>query len=157
MNFVHLFIFVLICEAAGFLGSFFTAPALPTWYASLQKPSFNPPNWVFAPVWLILYALMGIAAYLVWKVGLEKSEVKLGLAVFSVQLILNVLWSYLFFKLQSPPYALIEIIILWLFILLTIFSFLKISKTASYLLLPYILWVSFAALLNFFIVRLNYF
>jgi tryptophan-rich sensory protein len=155
MNFVHLAISIIICEAAGFLGSFFTAPAIPTWYAGLQKPSFSPPNWVFAPVWLILYALMGVSAYFVWKMGIEKNEVRIGLAIFAIQLILNVFWSYFFFKMQSPRYALIEIIILWLFILLTIFSFLKISRLAGFLLLPYLLWVSFAALLNFFILKLN--
>lgn len=155
MNFIHLFIFILVCEAAGFLGSLFTAPAIPTWYANLQKPSFNPPNWLFAPVWTTLYALMGIAAYLVWKAGIEKNEVRIALALFAIQLVLNILWSYLFFKLQSPLYALIEIVILWLFILLTMISFLKVSKTAGLLLLPYLLWVSFAAILNFAIFRLN--
>ena len=155
MKVVYPIVFILICEAIGFLGSFFTAPAIPNWYANLEKPFFSPPNRLFAPVWLILYALMGLAAYLVWAVGIKKPEVKLALILFVGQLILNLLWSFFFFKMQAPFYALLEIIALWLLILLTMVSFLKVSKPAGYLLLPYLLWVSFATLLNFYIVKLN--
>lgn len=155
MKIIYPIVFILICEAVGFLGSFFTAPAIPNWYAGLQKPSFSPPNWLFAPVWLILYALMGVAAYLVWAVGMKKPKVKLALVLFVVQLILNLLWSLFFFKMQAPFYALVEIIALWWLILLTMVNFLKVSKPAGWLLLPYLLWVSFATLLNFYIVKLN--
>jgi len=146
---------VVVCQLAGVLGSLFTSPQIPTWYATLQKPGFSPPNWLFAPVWIILFVLMGISAYLVWNKGLEYKEVKMSLLVFGIQLALNVLWSFLFFGLQSPFHAFIEIIILWATIAFTIVSFSKISKSAGLLLLPYILWVSFAMILNFYIWKLN--
>ena len=146
---------VLVCQATGAVGSLFTSPSIPTWYASLQKPNFNPPNWIFAPVWTILFLLMGVSLYLIWSKGLRDKKVKTAFFIFAIQLILNMLWSFLFFGLQSPLYAFIEIIILWMAILLTIASFYKISKIAGYLLLPYILWVSFAAVLNFSILILN--
>jgi len=146
---------ILICQIAGGIGSLFTSPAISTWYAALQKPSFNPPNWLFAPVWTILFLLMGISLYLIWIRGFKNKETKIALFIFAVQLILNTLWSILFFGLKFPLYAFIEIIILWLAISLTIISFYKISKTAAYLLLPYILWVSFASYLNYSIWMLN--
>jgi translocator protein len=152
---LRLVVSFLVCQGAGAVGSLFTSPSIPTWYASLQKPNFNPPNWVFAPVWTILFLLMGISLYSVWSKGLRDKKVKTAVFIFAIQLILNMLWSFLFFGLQSPLYAFIEIIILWLVILLTITSFYKISKIAGYLLLPYILWVSFAAVLNFSILVLN--
>ena len=152
---IKLIIAIVICEMIGFLGSFFTQPAIADWYADLEKPSFNPPDWIFAPVWTFLYALMGISAYLIWIRGFEKTEVKIALVIFSIQLILNLLWSFLFFQLHSPFYAFIEIIVLWLFILLTAMSFLKIHRIAGFLLLPYLFWVTFAAILNFYIYRLN--
>lgn len=148
---------ILLCEAAGIIGSLFTAPSIPGWYATLNKPSFNPPNWVFGPVWTTLYALMGISLYLVWKKGQEnkKIDIKLPLAIFGFQLFLNFLWSILFFGMQSPLLGLLCIIPLWLSIAATIFYFYKISKTAAYLLIPYILWVSFASILNASIWMLN--
>lgn len=146
---------ILICQGAGVVGSLFSLPAIPTWYATLQKPSFNPPNWVFAPVWTLLFLLMGISLYLIWDKGLENKRAKVAIVIFAIQLVLNILWSFLFFGLQSLLYAFIEIIILWLAILLTIISFYKIFKIAAYLLLPYILWVSFASVLNFSILILN--
>ncbi|MCZ7356255.1 MAG: tryptophan-rich sensory protein [Candidatus Methanoperedens sp.] len=145
---------IAICLFAGFIGSVFTIPSITTWYASLQKPSFNPPNWVFAPVWTILFVLMGISLFLVWKRWPNK-EVKTSLSIFSIQLVLNVLWSLLFFELHSPFYAFVDIVILWAAIALTIYYFSKVSRTAGLLLLPYIIWVSFAAILNFYIMRLN--
>ena len=144
-----------VCQLAGFVGSLFTTPSIPTWYAALRKPSFNPPNWIFGPVWTSLFVLMGIAAFIVWNKGLDKKGVKAALLLFIIQLVLNMLWSYLFFTLHSPLYAFVEIIILWLAILLTMVKFFPISRAAGYLLLPYILWVSFAAVLNFTIFRLN--
>ena len=146
---------IIICQAAGLISSLFTAPAIPGWYANLQKPSFSPPNWLFAPVWITLYILMGIAAWLVWRKGWKKKGVKQALTIFGLQLVANSLWSIVFFGLQSPFWALMGIIILWSLILMTILKFKLLSKTASLLLVPYLLWVSFATLLNFAIFRLN--
>lgn len=147
--------FILISEAAGIIGSFFTVSQIPTWYADLNKPFFNPPNFLFGPVWTTLYALMGISAYLIWEKGIKKESVKNALILFIIQLSLNSLWSIIFFGFQNPGLAFIEIIILWILILKTFISFNKISKPASYLLTPYIAWVTFAAILNFSIYLLN--
>lgn len=146
---------IVICQLAGVIGSLFTRPAIPTWYATLEKPSFTPPNGVFSPVWITLFVLMGIAAFLVWNKGLSDQRVKIALSIFAVQLILNVLWSVMFFGLRSPLAGLIDIVILWIAISLTVLSFFPISRAAGLLLIPYILWVSFAAVLNFSIWRLN--
>ena len=147
---------VLICQGMGLIGSLFTTPAIPSWYAGLIKPSFNPPNWIFAPAWILLYTLMGIAAFLIWNRRNGKKKIKTALVLFSVQLVLNSLWSIIFFGLHLPQYAFLEILVLWVFILLTLLSFYKISKPAGLLLLPYILWVSFAAILNLSIMILNW-
>jgi len=155
INVVKLVVSILICQLAGIIGSIFTAPSVATWYQAINKPSFNPPNWLFAPVWIILFLLMGISLYLIWQKGFVEKENKKALFWFILQLIFNVLWSFAFFGLQSPFYGLIVIVILWILILGTIFQFLKISKLAGKLLIPYILWVSFAALLNFSIWQLN--
>jgi tryptophan-rich sensory protein len=152
---VKLLIAILGCQIAGVVGSIFTAPSIPTWYATIEKPGFTPPNWVFAPAWTFLFVLMGVSAYLVWNKGLENRKVRISLLIFGIQLVLNVVWSFLFFRLQSPLYAFFEIIVLWLTIVLTILNFFKISRAAGWLLIPYITWVSFAAILNFSIVRLN--
>lgn len=146
-----LIIALLLPQLAGFIGSLFTSPKISTWYSSIIKPSFNPPSWVFGPVWTLLFILMGIALYLVW---IEKDNKK-ALTFFGIQLGLNTLWSILFFGLQNPLLALIDIFVLEAFILLTIKEFYKVSKKAAYLLIPYILWVSFAIILNFAIVILN--
>lgn len=151
----RLIVSILVCQLAGIVGSAFTRASIPTWYATLQKPAFTPPNWLFAPVWFFLYLLMGIAAYLVWNKGIQNRGVSIALSIFGIQLVLNIFWSFFFFKLQSPLYGFVEIVILWLAILLTILYFLKISRTASLLLLPYLFWVSFAAVLNFYIMKLN--
>lgn len=153
---ILLFIFsIAICQIAGLVGSIFTTPAIPLWYASLAKPSFNPPNWVFAPVWTTLFLLMGIALYLVLREFPEKPSSKNALIAFAIQLALNTGWSIMFFGLKSPLAGFIWIVILWLAILVTIITFSRITKTGAILLLPYILWVSFATILNFFIWRLN--
>lgn len=154
-NVYKLIVSIIICQLAGIIGSFFTSSSVSTWYLTLNKPWFNPPSWVFAPVWTALFLLMGIALYLVWKGGIKTKDSKTALTFFAIQLILNIFWSVLFFGLRSPFYAFLEIMILWLAILLTILTFHKISRTAAYLLIPYILWVSFAALLNFSIFILN--
>lgn len=154
-NIVAIIVFILICQLAGFIGSFFTSPAIPVWYASLSKPIFTPPSWIFAPAWVTLYLLMGISAYLVWSKGIKKKKVKIALSVFGIQLILNICWSLIFFGLHAILFAFIEIILLWCAILLTIIKFNKLSKSAALLLIPYILWVSFAAVLNLAILLLN--
>jgi tryptophan-rich sensory protein len=150
MKIFKLIISILICQLAGVIGSIFTASSISTWYSTLNKVSFNPPGWLFSPVWITLFLLMGISLYLVWI-----KKAKTAMIFFGIQLILNVLWSILFFGLKNPLLALIEIFILLIFILLTIIKFYKISKITAYLLIPYILWVSFAIVLNFGIVLLN--
>ena len=155
MNIKKLVISITVCELAGVAGSFFTMPAIEGWYKTIQKPSFTPPNWLFGPVWIVLFLLMGIAAYLVWNKGWDKIEVRTSLYSFCIQLALNVFWSILFFGLESPFFGTVEIFILWGFILLTILEFYRISKPAGLLLFPYVLWVSYAAVINFFIWRLN--
>jgi len=145
---------IIICQLAGIIGSFFTTSSVSTWYTTLVKPEFNPPGWVFGPVWITLYTLMGISLYLVWKKR-DKQNVTPALLVFFAQLVLNAIWSIIFFGLQSPFYAFIIIIFLWVLIAGSIYFFYKISKPAAYLLIPYILWVSFAAVLNFMIWILN--
>jgi len=146
---------IAVCLIAGFIGSLATRSSIPTWYAGLSKPAFNPPNQVFAPVWTILYVLMGVSAFIIWRKGLKDQHIKIALIIFAGQLVLNVLWSIIFFGLRLPFLAFIEIIILWIAILFTMLSFRKISITAAMLLMPYILWVSFAAVLNFSVWRLN--
>jgi tryptophan-rich sensory protein len=155
INIPKLIVSIIICQLAGAVGSIFTAPSIPTWYASLTKPAFSPPNWLFAPVWITLFLLMGISLYLVWEKGLKKRRAKIAVSIFAVQLILNSLWSLLFFGLQSPFLALAEIIILWISIALTIYCFHKISRKAAYILLPYIVWVTIATFLNYYIWVLN--
>ena len=146
---------IIISELAGIVGSVFTVPAIPVWYAALAKPALNPPSWVFGPVWTTLFALMGIAAFLVWKKGLARRDVRIALGIFIGQLLLNALWSFIFFGLHSPGGALIEIIFLWLAILAALIAFARISRPAAWLLLPYLLWVTFAAYLNIAIFMLN--
>jgi translocator protein len=146
---------VLVCLSAGFIGSFFTMSSIPIWYATIQKPTFNPPNWVFGPVWTTLYVLMGISAYLVWMKGWDKKEVRNALAIFAVQLVLNTLWSIIFFGANKLFYAFVEIVFLWMAIVATLFLFNRISRNAALLLVPYLLWVSFAAFLNYSIWQLN--
>jgi tryptophan-rich sensory protein len=145
---------LIICQLAGFVGSVFTSPAIPGWYAALEKPTINPPNWIFAPVWIFLYFLMGITLYILWQ-NLPKTEARKAMVFFAIQLVLNMLWSVIFFGLKLPLVAFLEIIILWIFILLTMIKSSKVSRTTVYLLLPYILWVNFAAVLNFFLWCLN--
>lgn len=146
---------IALSELAGMIGAVFTAPSVAGWYVGIAKPAFNPPSWIFGPVWTTLFALMGIAAFLVWKKGLKRRDVKIALTIFAVQLVLNTLWSIIFFGLQNPGGALVEIVFLWLAIVATIIAFARISKPAAWLLVPYILWVSFAAYLNYTIWILN--
>ncbi|MFC1987106.1 TspO/MBR family protein [Chloroflexota bacterium] len=154
-NIIKLLVSVIICQCAGLIGSIFTTPAIPTWYATLAKPPFTPPNWLFAPAWLTLYLLMGISAFIIWLQGIDKRQVRLALIIFATQLALNTLWSVVFFGLKSPLYGAMVIIALWITILFTILNFWKLSKVAGWLLLPYIGWVTFAAALNISILILN--
>jgi benzodiazapine receptor len=149
--------FIIVAQMAGIIGSIFTTNSVDTWYREISRPSFTPPNWLFAPVWITLYLLMGISAYLVWKKGANKKEVKTALILFFIQLVLNSLWSIIFFGLHLTLIAFIEIILLWFVILFMIIKFYSISKTASLIQIPYILWVSFAAVLNFSFAALNAF
>lgn len=146
---------VVLCLAAGLLGSIFTIPNIATWYQTLNKPTWNPPSAWFGPVWTLLFILMGIAAY---YIGQSPSKLKLkksALRFFYVHLLANILWSILFFGLKNPGLALAELVFLWFFILIIIVKFWPINKLAAYLLLPYLFWVSFAGYLNFTIWQLN--
>jgi benzodiazapine receptor len=150
-------LFILACLAAGAIGGLATYPAIPEWYAGLNKPDFSPPNWVFGPVWTILYVMMGVAAYLAYSEGkkAKRKDMNGALAVFGIQLCLNVLWSLLFFGLRSPLYGLACIAALWLAIAAAMARFYAISRPAGLLLAPYLAWVSFAAVLNFQVWALN--
>ena len=150
-----LIIAILACEAIGFTSGLIGSAAMNTWFDKLQKPSWNPPAFLFAPVWTLLYALMGIAFWLIWKNETPKVNKRSAYFVFALQLFLNFWWSIIFFSFQSPFFALIEILLLLLAIILTIIQFSKISKTAAWLLVPYLLWVSFASFLNYTIWSLN--
>ena len=149
-----LFISFLVCFSAAAIGSLTTTPQIPNWYADLAKPIWTPPNWLFGPVWTILFSLMAIAAWLVWrKHGMKKA--RRALVWFGIQLVLNSLWSVLFFGWNNPGAAAAEILLLWLTILLTMVTFSKKSKAAGLLLVPYFLWVSFAMVLNISIWQMN--
>lgn len=141
--------FVLLCETVGIAGSVFTAASIPVWFATLSKPSFNPPNWVFGPVWTLLYALMGVAVFLVWEKRKENKKAKLSIWFFVAQLFVNGIWTPIFFGLHEIGLAMIIIALLWFLILVTIALFWRINKVASWLLFPYLVWVSFAWLLNY--------
>jgi translocator protein len=154
-NSFKLVVAVAASEFAGIVGSLFTFTAIQTWYVTLQKPALNPPAWVFGPVWTTLYLLMGIAAFLVWRAGWSRKDVRIALSIFGAQLVLNALWSIVFFGFQSPAWAFVNIVLLWISIVWVMYAFYKISRLATYLLVPYICWVSFAAYLNFAIWILN--
>lgn len=144
---------ILVCQLAGIIGSLFIASG--SWYQQLNKPDFQPPGWIFGPVWIMLYTLMGISLYLVIVKDVEFKDKKIALALFFIQLILNTSWSIVFFGMKSIIGGYLVIVFLWIFILLTMLKFYKISKISAVLLIPYILWVSFAAVLNYSIWRLN--
>lgn len=153
LNIHKLIVSIVLCIAVGVVGSVFTTPAIASWYVALNKPSFSPPNWIFAPVWSLLYILMGISLYLLLnssKKGKEKA-----IKLFLIQLTLNFFWSLIFFGLHNPLAAFAEIIALWIFIFLTIKQSYVVSKGAANLMLPYIVWVTFASILNLYINILN--
>lgn len=143
---------IVLCLVAGFAGSVASMDAIPNWYAYINKPSWNPPNWIFAPVWTILYIMMAVAA---WRVWLTRDRVKPALVLFFIQLALNVLWTLIFFGMRSPGGALIEVVPFWAAILATTLAFFGRDTWAGLLFVPYLAWVSFAAVLNFAIWRLN--
>ena len=146
---------IIICLTIGFLSGFATSNSIADWYVDLNKPFFNPPNWIFGPVWTLLYVMMGAAVGLVWKEGWDKPEVQTALKIFGVQLLLNAAWSLLFFGLKNPAIAFIDILFLWIAIIICIKKFFPIKKLSAYLLVPYFLWVTFAAILNLSIWILN--
>ncbi len=148
---LRLLISILLPLSAGFIGSYFTTPAIDSWYAELNKPSFNPPNYLFAPVWTVLYILMGTSLFLIW----EKTRERIYFALFAVQLFLNSTWSILFFAMESPGIALLNIVLLIAIVIYMMVLFYKKYKIAAYLLFPYILWIIFAGILNYSIWILN--
>lgn len=154
-NTLKLVIAILIPLLVGATSGFFTATGVDSWYQTILKPSWNPPNWIFGPVWTTLYILMGIALFLVWKADTAPEIKRLAIILFSLQLVLNFFWSFIFFNQHAIGWALVEILVMWLLILATIFAFANISRTAAWLLVPYISWVSFAAILNYTIWRMN--
>ena len=150
-----LVISLIVTFAAALIGSIFTAPSVNTWYSTLQKPFFTPPNWAFGPVWTTLYFLMGLSFYFVWIKKSKKGIVKKAIKIYSTQLTLNVLWSVIFFGFRNILGGVLVISALWVSILITIHRFYKLDKKAAYLLIPYILWVSLASFLNYFLWVLN--
>ncbi len=154
-NFFKLILSIGVCQLAGFVGSVFANGPSHQWYNELQKAPYNPPAWVFGPVWVLLYTLMGIAAFLVWKKGFHRRHVKRALGIFIFQLALNALWSVFFFGAHNPGLAFGCIIALWLAIAWTMILFERFSKAATWLLVPYIAWVSFASYLTYVIWALN--
>jgi benzodiazapine receptor len=154
-KFLKYFFAIGVCFLAGGIGSLFTVPSIPTWFAALNKPFFTPPNWLFGPVWTTLYVLMGISLAIVWQRSLKTKKVRDAIYLFGIQLGLNAIWSPIFFGAKNLFLALIVIVFLWVYILKTILAFRKIDKTAGYLLYPYITWVSIASALNLSVWLLN--
>lgn len=145
---------ILICFAVAGLGAVATNPEIRNWYQAIRKPAWTPPNWLFGPVWTVLYLAMAVAAWLVWKrAGWEANSVALWL--FVIQLALNLAWSFIFFKYHSPAWAFVDIALLWIAILATAMKFAGVSAVAALLLVPYLIWVTYAASLNFAIWRMN--
>jgi benzodiazapine receptor len=142
---------ILLCQSAGFFGALFTTPAIPTWYASLNKPPVTPPNWLFMPMWLSLYTLMGIALYLVW----DKKKNCLAKTLFFIQLGLNALWSMIFFGFHQLVLGLVEIIFLDFFVIATIIEFRDLDRRAGYILFPYLAWLTAATILNLTVAWFN--
>lgn len=154
-NLPKLIISIVVCELVGILSTPFTLAAIPGWYSTLVKPPFSPPNSIFGPVWTLLYLMMGVAFFLIWQLGWKKKKVRVAGYYFGAQLALNFLWSIAFFGLRSPILGLATIVALLSLIILTMKHFYPLSKVAFYLLVPYLLWVSFATILNGAIVLLN--
>ena len=154
-NSLKLIIAIAIPVAVGGVSGFFTATGVESWYQTINKPSWNPPGWIFGPVWTTLYIMMGVALFLVWKSDSSDILKKTAITLFTIQLVLNFFWSFIFFDQHQIGWALVEIIAMWIFILITIFAFGNVSKLAAWLLVPYISWVSFATILNYTIWKIN--
>lgn len=154
-DWVKLVISLALPQIAGLVAAYFTITGVGSWYQTIQKPDWNPPNWLFAPVWTTLYVMMGIAFYLVWRSNVDTKTKRPALIFWMAQLVLNFFWSIIFFYTHQIGYALVEIIMLWILILVTIFRFALIIKAAAWLMVPYISWVSFAGILNYTIWMLN--
>lgn len=152
---MKLLISIALPQLVGILSGLASVGGSGEWYASLTKPSFTPPSWVFGPAWTLLYLMMGIALYLVWRKGLSESGVKAAIVIFLIQMALNGIWSPLFFGMHAPGLAMIDIVLLWCAIVATVYVFFRQSKTAGALLVPYLAWVSFAAVLNYSFWQLN--
>ena len=150
-----LIISILIVFFSGAVGTVYTLPQITSWYASLIKPGWTPPNWAFGPIWTTLYVLMGIALFLVWREGFARKDVKIAIVIFAIQLILNVMWSLVFFGGHNILGGLILIIVLWISILINIIVFYRISRPAGLILVPYLIWVTIAAYLNYSVYLLN--
>ncbi|MTI86729.1 MAG: tryptophan-rich sensory protein [Balneolaceae bacterium] len=148
-------VLVSVCLAIGYISGITTSQAMDGWYSTLNKPSFNPPSSLFAPMWVSLYVLMGVAAAIVWDEGLHIVEVKSALFLFGFQLILNILWTQFFFGMQSPILAMGDIVLLFITIWLCVTRFWDVQQIAGLLMVPYLLWVGFAAVLNGYIIYLN--
>lgn len=146
---------IILCELAGIIGSVFTISAIPTWYETLVKPVFNPPNWIFGPVWTTLYALMGVSAYRIWRMGMKHKNVRDAIVLFLMHLVLNAIWSPIFFGARQIPLAFVTIAIMWLTLITLMFRFEKLDKVSAVLLAPYLAWVSFAMVLNYNLWILN--
>jgi len=155
MKFLAFILNIALTLCVGALGGYATAQSVKIWYPTLNKPSFNPPNWLFAPVWAILYILIGIAAYLIWLKRDQIIHFPRTVAIYLIQLILNLAWSFIFFYLHEVGFALAEIILLLIVIVINAIVFYKIDKRAGYLFIPYIIWVSFASFLTYNILILN--
>lgn len=162
-NLIHFSAAIVVSELSGALGSVFAGPTITDWYAGLVKPALTPPDWIFGPVWITLYALMGVAVFLVWQRGFSRHKedatiwrkTKVALAAFGIQLVFNALWSVLFFGLQNPFWALADVAALWISIVWMIWEFYKVYRFAAALMVPYLIWVSFAVYLNYMILMLN--
>ena len=154
MKALQLAVSIIVCQLAGIVGSLFTTQAIPNWYATLKKPSFNPPSWLFGPVWITLYTMMGVSMYLIWQKR-TVANVWPAIIFFLIHLAVNASWSIIFFGQKNPGMAFAVIVLLWLMIIVSIELFYRINKTAGLLLIPYLFWVSFASVLNYSIWKLN--
>lgn len=154
INWLYVFLGIALCEIVGFAGGVAMGNSVSSWYTNLNKASYNPPAWVFGPVWVTLYALMGAALGLVASSGVRGNKIK-AYAIFGAQLAFNGIWSFLFFSLQSPLYGLIDIVLLWVLIVASMANFYKFSKAAVVLMVPYLVWVTIAATLNYYVLILN--
>jgi translocator protein len=154
-NWLKLVVSIFLPLAVGAVAGMTTASEINGWFQTIEKPAWQPPNWLFGPVWTVLYILMGIAFYLIWKTKAPKGIKRMAITLWLIQLVFNFLWSFIFFKEHQLDWALAEILVLWFFVLLSILFFARISKVAAWLMVPYISWVTFASLLTFTINELN--